>query len=153
MTWYQVACPFPRSCYSSPLWWDSFPFLNSKRSVPNFSQGREGVSCCRRVSFCLLVSNFLQASHVSTTIWFLLTFQARRCILLLVAGTMPRCEESTLLFICCRRVAGMITLSNIILNKPTHSSATDALAQLGWVSIDTRRKFHRLLLVFKVQMA
>ena len=37
----------------------------------------------------------------------------------------------------------------IVLDMPRHSSATEALDQLGWDNLTKRRRFHRLILFFK----
>ena len=38
--------------------------------------------------------------------------------------------------------------AKIVLDMPKHSSATEALDQLGWDNL-TKRRFHRLILFFK----
>ena len=39
--------------------------------------------------------------------------------------------------------------AKLILDRPKHSSATEALTQLGWDTMAIRRRFHRLFLVHK----
>ena len=39
--------------------------------------------------------------------------------------------------------------AKLILNMPKHSSATEVLDLLGWDTLEKRRRFHRLFLVFK----
>ena len=39
--------------------------------------------------------------------------------------------------------------AKIILDRPPHSSATDALNSLGWFTLEQRRLYHRCLYVFK----
>ena len=39
--------------------------------------------------------------------------------------------------------------AKLILNMPTHSSATEAHDLLGWDTLEKRRRSHRLFLVFK----
>ena len=39
--------------------------------------------------------------------------------------------------------------AKLILDRSKHSSATEALTQLGWDTMATRRRFHRLFLVYK----
>lgn len=44
--------------------------------------------------------------------------------------SVPMCKESTLFFICWRKVAGMNTLRSIILNKLKNSTGADALGNI-----------------------
>jgi hypothetical protein len=39
--------------------------------------------------------------------------------------------------------------AKIILDRPLHSSATDALNALGWVRLEERRRLHRCLYIYK----
>ena len=41
------------------------------------------------------------------------------------------------------------TVARIVLDKPKHSSATEALVQLGWENMKKRRSFHCMILIFK----
>ena len=41
------------------------------------------------------------------------------------------------------------TAARIVLDKPMHSSATEALVQLGWENMKRRRSFCRMILIFK----
>ena len=39
--------------------------------------------------------------------------------------------------------------AKLILDKPKHSSATEALVELGWNTMISRRRFHRLIVMYK----
>ena len=84
----------------------------------NVEVRKKNIALCSSVSavYCLNVDCFWRASTNTNFFWRTYcrtpNFQARRRLLLLCLkhDSGPICKESTLFFICCRKVAGMNTL-------------------------------------------